>query len=175
MSRFAPVFAVAALAAACAGTPARAPALFPSLEQARVTVTTATGEHEFGVWIAADDRSREQGLMFVRDLPPDRGMLFLFEQPQPVAFWMKDTYLSLDLIFIDPAGRVLNVAADARPQSLTPIRSRGDALAVLEVLAGTARKIGLKPGDRIGLPTLRTTGSASLKPAKSPSPSSASH
>jgi hypothetical protein len=158
MRRFAPFFALAALVTACAGTLASAPALFPSLDQARVTVTTASGEHEFAVWIAADERSREQGLMYVRELPPDRGMLFLFERPQPIAFWMKDTYLSLDIVFIDPAGRVLNVAADAKPLSLAPIRSSGDGLAVLEVVAGTARRIGLEPGDRISLPSLRTTG-----------------
>jgi hypothetical protein len=64
--------------------------------------------------------------MFVRELPPDRGMLFLFEFPQEVAFWMKDTVLSLDLIFIDPAGRgPLNIAANARPYSLDPITSQG--------------------------------------------------
>ena len=63
--------------------------------------------------------------MFVRELPPDRGMLFLFEFPQEVAFWMKDTVLSLDLIFIDPAGKVLNVAANAKPYSLDPIESAG--------------------------------------------------
>ena len=160
MRHFAPLFAFVALAAACAGTLASAPALFPSLDQASVTVTTASGKHEFAVWIAADERSREQGLMFIRELPPDRGMLFLFERPHPAAFWMKDTYLSLDLVFIDPAGRVLNVATDAKPLSLMPIRSSGEALAVLEVLAGTARKIGLEPGDHVELPTLRTTGRA---------------
>jgi hypothetical protein len=160
MRHCAPLFAFVALVAACAGTLASAPALFPSLDQASVTVTTASGKHEFAVWIAADDRSREQGLMYIRELPPDRGMLFLFERPQPAAFWMKDTYLSLDLVFIDPAGRVLNVATDAKPLSLMPIRSSGEALAVLEVLAGTARKIGLEPGDQVELPTLRTTGRA---------------
>ena len=158
MSRLSPLFACVALIAACASTLARTPALFPSLEQAQVQVTTATGVHEFVVWIAADDRTRERGLMYVRELPPDRGMLFVFEQPQALAFWMKDTYLSLDLIFIDPAGRVLNIAANARPHSLDPIRSEGDAIAVLEVLAGTARTIGLERGDRLNLPTLRTTG-----------------
>src|SRR5688500_12770344 len=113
------------------------PPLFPDLEQGQVRVTTSTGVHDFGVWIAADDRSRARGLMYVRDLPRDRGMLFVFERPQPLAFWMKDTYLSLDLIFIDPAGLVVNVAANARPRSLEPIRSEGDAIAVLEVLGGT--------------------------------------
>jgi uncharacterized membrane protein (UPF0127 family) len=166
MTRFAPLLALAALVTACAAKPAPAPNLFPALGQARVTVTTSTGKHEFDVWIAADDRSREQGLMHVRELPADRGMLFLFERPQPIAFWMKDTYLSLDLVFIDPAGRVVNVAADAEPLSLRPIRSRGEAVAVLELLAGTASRIGLQPGDEVGIATLRTTGRPDQGPAR---------
>jgi uncharacterized membrane protein (UPF0127 family) len=148
------ILAMLALVAACASTPD----LFPSLEQAKLQASTAHGTHDFSVWIAADDQSRERGLMFVRELPPDRGMLFLFEFPQEVAFWMKNTVLSLDLIFIDPAGKVLNVAANARPYSLDPIESHGRAIAVLEVVAGTARKLDLKAGDTITLPTLRTTG-----------------
>jgi len=175
MRRLSPLFACAVLVAACASTPARTPALFPNLEQARVQVTTSTGVHEFSVWIAADDESRWRGLMYVRELPPDRGMLFVFERPQALAFWMKDTYLSLDLIFIDPAGRVLNIAAHAKPQSLNPIRSEGDAIAVLEVLAGTARAIGLQPGDRLNLPTLQTTGAPGPRPARSKSSANASN
>jgi uncharacterized protein len=167
MRRLSPLFACATLVAACASTPVRTPATFPTLEQARVQVTTSTGVHEFGVWIAADDESRQRGLMYVRELPPDQGMLFVFERPQALAFWMKDTYLSLDVIFIDPAGRVLNIAAYARPHALDPIRSEGDAIAVLEVLAGTARAIGLRPGDRLNLPTLRTTGALVPRPARS--------
>lgn len=149
--------ACVALIAACASTPAPSPAPFPALQQAEIEAVTASGTHRFSVWIAADDKSREQGLMFVRELSPDRGMLFVFEYPQGVVFWMKDTYLSLDLIFIDPAGAVLNVAPNARPLSLDPIESRGPVIAVLEVLAGTARKIGLTPGNRLILPSLQTT------------------
>jgi len=149
------ILASLALVAACASTPA----LFPALPQAKVQARTSQGTHDFSVWIAADDKSRESGLMFVRELPPDHGMLFLFEFPQEVAFWMKNTVLSLDLIFIDPAGQVLNIAANARPYSLDPIVSRGRAIAVLEVVGGTARTIGLKPGDTITLPSLQTTGS----------------
>jgi uncharacterized membrane protein (UPF0127 family) len=156
--------AAAALAAACAGTPA----LFPSLQQAKVQATTATGTHEFAVWIAADPKSRERGLMYVRDMPPDRGMLFVFEFPQPVAFWMKDTYLPLDLVFLAEDGTVLNVAANAKPLSLDPIESDGDALAVLEVLGGTAKKIGLKAGNRLQLPSLRTTGTPAPRSGASP-------
>jgi uncharacterized membrane protein (UPF0127 family) len=159
MMRLARLFAGVALVAACASTPA-APGrdLFPALPQAEIQAVTASGTHRFLVWIAADDRSRQRGLMFVRELPGDRGMLFLFEHPQEAAFWMKDTYLSLDLVFIEPAGSVVNIAPDARPFSLDPISSDGPVIAVLEVPAGTARRIGLAPGDRISLPTLRTTG-----------------
>lgn len=152
----APYFACLALVAACAS--AQDP--FAKLPQAEIEAQTASGKHRFQVWITADDPSRERGLMFVRELPPGRGMLFLFDYPQQAAFWMKNTHIPLDLVFIDPAGVVLNVAADARPFSLEPIPSKGEAIAVLEVPAGTARRIGLAAGDRISLPSLRTTGAA---------------
>lgn len=158
------VLSAVALAAACASTPATPPDLFPALQQAKLRVTTATGAHEFSVWIAADARSRERGLMFVRAMPADRGMLFMFEFPQEVAFWMKNTVLPLDLVFIAEDGSVLNVAASAKPYSLDPIESDGDALAVLELNGGVARKIGLKPGDRVALPSLRTTVSSAPTP-----------
>ncbi len=138
-----------ALVAACASAAGSSPPLFPGLEQAELEAVTKSGTHRFKVWIAADDRSREQGLMRVRALPPGHGMLFLFDRPQPVAFWMKDTYLSLDIIFITREGRVVNVAPHARPLSLDPIESEGPVTAVLELLAGTAEDIGLQPGDRI--------------------------
>jgi len=144
-------------ATAAAPVPAPKPDPFPTLPQAGIEVATAGGAHRFQVWIAADDRSRTRGLMFVRELPADRGMLFIFQVPQPAAFWMKDTYLSLDLIFIDPRGRVLNIARNARPFSLTPIKSDGPIIAVLELPAGTATRIGLAAGDRIDLPSLPTT------------------
>jgi uncharacterized protein len=145
-----------ALVAACAGASDRAGDPFPALEQSKVVAQTASGTHEFAVWIAADDRSRQRGLMDVRQLPPGQGMLFLFASPQEVAFWMKDTYLSLDLVFIAEDGTVVNVAPDARPLSLRPIESEGPVVAVLEIRAGSARRIGLKAGDRIVLPKTDT-------------------
>ncbi len=157
MRRAAAFLAGIALTTACASTPGPAADPFPRLPQADVEVATAAGTHRFRVWVAADDRSRNRGLMFVRELAADRGMLFVFEVPQPAAFWMKDTYIPLDLVFIDPAGRVLNISPDARPFSLAPIESDGPVIAVLEVVAGTAARIGLEPGDRVALPTLRTT------------------
>ena len=87
--------------------------------------------------------------MYVRELPPDTGMLFIFEQPQFASFWMHNTYLSLDLIFIAADGTVVNIAAGTRPLSFDPIVSTAPVRYVLELVAGAAAKIGLKPGDRI--------------------------
>jgi uncharacterized membrane protein (UPF0127 family) len=162
MKQFAPLFACAALLAACGA----APALFPELEQTDIEAVTSSGTHAFRVWIADDDESRERGLMNVRELPADHGMLFMFEAPRERAFWMKDTYLPLDLVFIGADGRVLNIVT-GQPLSLNPILSRGEAIATLEVLGGTSSRIGLAPGDRVSLPTLQTTGkreSRSLAP-----------
>ena len=146
----------AALVVACANSPAPPPDPFPALRQAEIEVATASGAHQFRVWIAADDRSRRRGLMFVQEMAGDRGMLFIFPVPQPATFWMKDTYISLELIFIDPLGRVLNVARDTRPFSLYPIRSVGPVIAVLELPAGTAARIRLAPGDPVTFPGLPT-------------------
>jgi uncharacterized protein len=162
------LLALTALVAACASAAGSSPPLFPALQQAEVEVVTQSGSHRFNVWIAADDRSREQGLMRVRELPPDHGMIFVFERPQFLAFWMKDTYLSLDLVFIAPDGKVLNIARHARPFSLDPIESDGPATAVLEVLAGTALNIALEPGDQIVLPTLQTTSLPSQRAPQAP-------
>lgn len=146
-----------AVVAACAHAAGTSPPHFPGLEQAELEAVTISGTHRFKVWIAADDRSREQGLMGVRALPPGHGMLFLFDRPQPVAFWMKDTPLSLDLIFITREGRVLNVAPHARPLSLDPIESDGPVTAVLELPAGGAEDIALQSGDRIIYPATPAT------------------
>lgn len=123
--------------------------LFPDLPKSEVQAVTATGAHRFQVWIAADDRSRTRGLMHVRELPPDHGMLFVFDAPQVAAFWMKNTHVALDLVFINSDGVVVNVARDAEPMSLDPIESAGPILAVLELEAGTTRRIGLSAGGRI--------------------------
>src|SRR5262245_19332805 len=170
MKLHAAVTAGIVLLSACAGAAEQYPASFEMLEQAQVRAETASGTHAFKVWIAADDASRQQGLMFVQKLPADRGMLFVFDEPQQAAFWMKDTVVSLDLVFIDPAGQVTNIAANARPESLDPIFSHGPVIAVLEVASGTARRIQLAPGDRVRLPSLQTTSPRSTKPAKASPP-----
>ncbi len=117
-----------------------------------LSIATTSGVHPFKVEIAADDASRERGLMHRRFMPGDRGMLFEFEREAPVAFWMKNTYIPLDMIFIAPDGSVTRIAADAQPLSETIVPSGGPCVAVLELNGGVAAQIGLKVGDKVRHP-----------------------
>ena len=113
-------------------------------------ITTHDGRtHRFRVEIADNDASRERGLMFRKSLGPDVGMLFDFKEPQYVSFWMKNTLIPLDMLFIDTRGRVVNVAAMATPMSETTIPSAAPVLAVLELRGGRAAELGIKPGDEV--------------------------
>ena len=126
---------------------ARAQALEP------LTVVTREGaRHAFSVEVARTAADRAQGLMFRRSLAPDRGMLFDFERAQPLAMWMQNTYVSLDMLFIRADGTVARVARDTEPLSTREIPSGEPVLAVLEVVAGTAARLGLRPGDRVEHP-----------------------
>ena len=112
-------------------------------------IVTASGTHSYQVEIAADDATREHGLMNRRYMGPDRGMLFEFDRDAPVTFWMKNTYIPLDMIFISPAGVVTNIVADAEPLSERVIPSGPPCKAVLELNGGTAATIGVKVGDKV--------------------------
>ena len=92
---------------------------------------------------------REKGLMFRKVVPPDRGMLFDFNPPHPVAFWMHNTVTSLDMLFIAPDGRIISIARNARPLDDTPIPSGGVVRGVLEIGAGRAAQLGILPGDMV--------------------------
>jgi uncharacterized membrane protein (UPF0127 family) len=116
-----------------------------------LTIETAKGLFEFAVEVADTDEAREQGLMFRKRLPEGAGMLFNFWAERPVIFWMKNTYVPLDLIFIRADGTVESVGKGV-PLSEELVPSQGPVLAVLEVIAGTAEKIGLKPGDKVRHP-----------------------
>jgi uncharacterized membrane protein (UPF0127 family) len=124
----------------------------PAQATVPLTVETATGRHIFQVDVARTAAEHTRGLMFRKSLPADYGMLFVFHESQPLMFWMKNTYVSLDIIFIGADGRVHHIAADATPLSERLIRSGGPARYVLELPAGTAARIHLAPGDRIDLP-----------------------
>jgi uncharacterized membrane protein (UPF0127 family) len=127
------------------------PAGLQSLE-----IATKTGVHEFLVEMAENDAERAKGLMFRKELPEGRGMLFDFHREQEVSFWMENTYIPLDMIFIRGDGRIFRIAENTVPLSTRIIPSGGPVRAVLEVIGGTARKLGIAPGDRVGHPIFKT-------------------
>jgi hypothetical protein len=120
-----------------------------------VEIATKSGVHSFAVELAATDAERSKGLMYRRELPEGRGMLFDFHRDQDVSMWMQNTYISLDMIFIKGDGRILRIAENTTPMSTRVITSGGPVRAVLEVIAGTARKYGIAPGDRVAHPIFR--------------------
>ena len=131
-----------------AGTLRAAP--LPTLE-----IASKTGVHVFAVEIADTEPAREKGLMFRKDLPEGQGMLFDFHQEQDVSFWMQNTYIPLDMMFIRSDGRILRIAENTEPLSTRIIPSGGPVLAVLEVIGGTARKLGIAPGDKVAFPIFK--------------------
>lgn len=120
-----------------------------SLRTEPLTITTPRGEAHFTVEIADTDRTREIGLMCRTHLAPNRGMLFDFKQTQTVAFWMKNTLIPLDMVFIADDGRIVSIARRAAPMDETPIPSAGPILGVLEIAAGRADALGLQPGEKV--------------------------
>jgi uncharacterized membrane protein (UPF0127 family) len=112
-------------------------------------IVTKSGVRAFAVEVGANDEERAKGLMFRKELPEGNGMLFDFKIEAPVSFWMKNTYVSLDMIFIRGDGRIASIAENTEPLSERLVPSDGPVRGVLEVVAGTARKLGIKPGDRV--------------------------
>ena len=120
-----------------------------------LTIVTVSGPHEFSVEVMRSQPELERGLMFRKTMPQSDGMLFDFGRPQDVAMWMKNTYLPLDMLFIDQDGRVISVKEDAKPMSEAIIASGGPVTGVLEVNAGTIRRIGARPGDIVRHPMFK--------------------
>jgi uncharacterized protein len=120
-----------------------------AVELQPLEIVTRTGVHSFAVEVVTTPEQQAQGLMFRRELPEGQGMLFDFHREQPTTFWMKNTYISLDMIFIRGDGRILRVAENTVPLSEMLVPSGGPVRAVLEVIAGTAKKLGIAPGDRV--------------------------
>ena len=116
----------------------------------RLTIVSAAGErNQFMVEIASTPQQRSLGLQGRRQLAPDQGMLFDFGRIEPVFMWMKNTYLPLDMIFISGEGRIVNIAPETTPESLTIIESAAPVRWVLEVRARTAARLGIQAGDRV--------------------------
>ena len=112
-------------------------------------VETASSQYRFDVEIADDPAERAEGLMYRQTLADNAGMLFLYPKPQPVEFWMKNTLLSLDIVFVRADGTIARIAANTTPMSEDLIPSGEPVRAVLEVNGGTMRELGVKVGDRL--------------------------
>ena len=121
----------------------------------RITVATR-GARLLGytAWRAETYRTRTQGLMYVRDLPADRAMIFVYSTAQPVTMWMLNTYVSLDMLFVDERGCVVTIAEDAEPLSLDSIHSRLPVVLVVELRAGTVASERISVGDRVLRPDI---------------------
>jgi uncharacterized protein len=143
------LFAIATVAISFVSSGAQGQKLEP------LAIVTGSGRHDFMVEVARDDATRAQGLMYRRSLAPDRGMLFDFKRVEPIAMWMQNTYVSLDMLFIRPDGTIARVAQNTEPLSTRTIPSGEPVLAVLEVVAGTAARLGIRPGDRVEHPLFK--------------------
>ncbi len=119
-------------------------------------IVTKTGVRVFSVEMATTEAEKTTGLMYRKELPEGKGMLFDFTPEQEVSMWMKNTYIPLDMIFIRADGRILRIAENTEPLSTKIIPSRGLAKGVLEVIAGTAQKYGIRPGDLVAHPLFHT-------------------
>ncbi|HKS84649.1 MAG TPA: DUF192 domain-containing protein [Pseudolabrys sp.] len=139
------------MTAAVIGLLLTAGAAWPAARQT-LEIASKSGVHVFSVELAENDAERAKGLMYRKELPEGQGMLFDFHRDQEVSFWMQNTYIPLDMIFIRGDGRILRIEENAEPLSTRLIPSRGPVRAVLEVIGGTARKMGIAPGDRVASP-----------------------
>jgi uncharacterized membrane protein (UPF0127 family) len=138
--------AFAVLATLCIAPAARAASVQP------LEIATRSGVHVFSVEMATTEEEKQNGLMWRKELPDGKGMLFDFSPEQQISMWMKNTYIPLDMIFIRADGRILRIAENTEPLSTKIISSCGLAKGELEVIAGTAQKYGIQPGDRVAHP-----------------------
>jgi uncharacterized protein len=140
-----------ALGGSAAAQEEPAPLDLATYPRTELTVTQAkpAAVHQFRVWVADTEPRAQQGLMFVRDLPESEGMIFPLEPPRVESMWMKNTYIELDMLFIDAGGRVVKIIERAHPLSLETLSSGSTVSAVLELKGGAAAKLGLHAGDKV--------------------------
>ncbi|WP_353859341.1 DUF192 domain-containing protein [Azospirillum formosense] len=121
-----------------------------SFARSSLTVETAGGgKYRFDIELAETPAQQAQGLMFREKMAADAGMLFIYDRPQPASFWMKNTLIPLDMIFIGADGRIVNIHANAVPQSLDAVNSAGPVKGILEINGGMSARLGIRPGDRV--------------------------
>jgi uncharacterized protein len=124
-------------------------AIAGNLPTVQLDIKTTKGIHTFQVEIAASKQDRRIGLMFRKSLGEKEGMLFVYETAAPIAMWMKDTYISLDMLFINQQGYIVKIAENTKPKSLKPISSDYPVTMVLEVPGGTVKELGIQISDQI--------------------------
>jgi len=117
-----------------------------------LTVQTASGPQKFSIELALTDAQMEQGLMYRRSMPANAGMLFDFKTPTNVTMWMKNTVIPLDMLFLDPKGKVIDIHERAVPFSTDIIASKMPARYVIELNGGTVARLGIKTGDQVTSP-----------------------
>ena len=158
MNRWSPLLLclVAPLAACASASPPAERSLAPSgLTQVPLSIRSANGEHRFTVEVAGTPAEQAQGLMFRREMAVDRGMIFPFPTSRVASFWMKNTMIPLDLIFIRADGTIESIG-DGVPLDETPVGSGEEVTSVLELNGGTAERFGIAPGDRVTSSALAT-------------------
>jgi uncharacterized membrane protein (UPF0127 family) len=126
-----------------------------ALDKQPLTFITGTGSHAITVEVADSEQNRETGLMFRRSIGENEGMLFIYDREQDITMWMKNTYISLDMIFVRRGGVISHIATNTEPFSENIISSEGPALAVIEMGSGSAKRLGMKPGDRVQHPAFK--------------------
>ncbi len=112
-------------------------------------IKSASKIHGFDIEIADDESERSRGLMFREELTDGHGMLFIYPSPRIASFWMKNTLIPLDMLFISPENRIVKIARETKPHSLNPIISDGPVLTVFEIAGGQAEALGIKVGDTV--------------------------
>ena len=122
----------------------------------KLDIVTQNGRFSFTVEIADTPDKRSQGLMFRKSMAEDAGMLFTFERDQIASFWMKNTEIPLDMLFISRDGRIADLHRNAQPHSLRSIRSKMPVFAVLEINAGLTARLGIRVGDRVEHPAFES-------------------
>lgn len=125
------------------------PASEAGLNQVALSIRTSDATHAFIVEVAESGAEQAQGLMFRTRLAPDKGMIFPFPEDRVASFWMKNTVIPLDIIFIRRDGTIESIAANTIPYSLAPVRSNEPIATVLEIAAGRAAELGIGPGDSV--------------------------
>jgi len=127
----------------------------PHFQHSNLTITRSDGKtFPFSVEVAETQQDQAYGLMFIQSLPENSGMIFPYDPPREIAFWMKNTLIPLDMLFVRPDHTIGRIVANARPQDLTPIPSEEPVSAVIEVNGGVAHKNDLAVGDKVSFPEI---------------------